>query len=119
MSNGLWDYRGPVWDYRESTWTLDGDLIGYAVEAADGRLGTVVRASSLSAAAYLVIDAAPEVEGLRLVPAGAVASMDHDDRTVRVGLTRVEVAAAPAYERELDGAARTEYDGYFADLDLR
>ena len=89
----------------------------------DGRLGTVVRASSSSAAAYLVvdvvIDAARAGAGLRLVPAGAVASMCHEDRTVRIDLTGVEVTAAPPYGDELDGALRPEHDDYFAGLDLR
>lgn len=88
MSGGLWDYRDSVWDYRESTWTLDRDLVGYEVEAPDGRLGVVVRASSSSAAAYLVVDAAPGIAGLRLVPAGEVTSMHHDGRTVRIALTK-------------------------------
>jgi hypothetical protein len=120
MSSGLWDYRGSVWDYREWTWTLDRDLVGYEVEATDGRLGTVVRASSSSAAAYLVVDAAPVVSGLRLVPARLVASMRHDDRTVQVDLRRVQLAAAPAYEAEqVDDAVRAEHDDYFSRLDLR
>ena len=123
MSSGLWDYRDSVWEYRESTWTLDGDLVGYEVVATDGRLGTVVRASSSSAAAHLVVDvvvdAARAGAGLRIVPAGAVASMDHEDRTVRIDLTGVEVTAAPPFEHELDGALRAEHDDYFAGLDLR
>lgn len=127
MSSGLWDYRGSVWDYRESTWTLDRDLVGYQVMASDGPLGTVVRASSSTAAAYLVVDVVIDVvidaaragAGLRLVPAGAVASMNHEDRTVRIDLTGVEVTAAPPYEDELDGALRAEHDDYFAGLDRR
>jgi hypothetical protein len=118
MSGGMWDYRCSVWDYRESTWTLDSDLVGYGVEAPDGNLGTVVRACSTSAAAYLVVDAAPTVAGLRLVPAGAVVSMDHDDRTVRIDLTGVQVVAAPVYEDQLDGAVRAEHRDYFSGLEL-
>ena len=86
MTGGLWDYRDSVWDYRESTWTLDRDLVGYEVEAPDGHLGVVARASSSSPAAYLVVDAGPPIAGPRLVPAGAVTSMHHDGRTVRIAL---------------------------------
>ncbi|HSF36393.1 MAG TPA: hypothetical protein VLA70_09780 [Nocardioides sp.] len=100
MSSGLWDYRDSVWEYRESTWTLDGDLVGYEVVATDGRLGTVVRASSSSAAVYLVVDvvvdAARAGAGLRLVPAGAVASMDHEGRTVRIDPHRGRGDGRPA-----------------------
>ena len=120
MSSGLWDYRDSVWDYRESTWTLDRDLVGYDVEAPDGRLGVVVHASSSSAAAYLVVDAVPVSTGLRLVPAGAVDSMDHDGRTVRIVLTRRQLAAAPAYEEDsVDDSVRAVHDHYFSNLDPR
>jgi hypothetical protein len=120
MSGGLWDYRDSVWDYRESTWTLDRDLVGYEVEAPDGHLGVVVSASSSSAAAYLVVDAGPAIAGLRLVPAGAVTSMHHDGRTVRIVLTRVQLVAAPAYEDDaLDASVRAVHDHYFSNLDPR
>jgi len=118
MSGELWNYRNSVWDYRESTWTLDRDLVGYEVEAHDGPLGVVVRASSPSAAAYLVVDAAPSVGGLRVVPAGAVRSMHHAGRTVRVDLTTDQLAAAPDYEDDtLDDSARAVHDRYFSSLD--
>ena len=120
MSSGLWDYRDSVWDYRESTWTLDRDLVGYEVEAPGGRLGVVVRASSSAPAAYLVVDAAAAIAGTRLVPAGAVTSMHHDGRTVRIALTRVQLADAPAYEDDtLDDSVRAEHDHYFSSLGSR
>lgn len=119
MCGGLWDYRDSVWEYRESTWTLDSDLVGYEVAAADATIGRVVRASSSSAAAYLVVDATPAVEGLRLVPARVVTSMRHDDRTVRIDVTSRQLAEAPAYEGErLDDAVRAEHDRYFGALYL-
>ena len=120
MTGGLWDYRDSVWDYRESTWTLDRDLVGYGVEAPDGHLGVVVRASSSTDAAYLVVDAGPATAGLRLVPAGAVTSMHHDGRSVRIALTRVQLAAAPAYgDDTLDDSVRAEHDHFFSNLDPR
>jgi hypothetical protein len=113
----LWDYRNSVWEYRESTWTLDSDLVGYEVTVAGNRIGRVVRASSSSSAAYLVVDAAPSVDGLRLVPACAVTSMRHDDRTVMIDVTSSELAAAPPYVGDqLDDAVRAAHDRYFSDL---
>jgi len=115
--NALWNYRSSVWDYRESTWPLDSDLVGYAVEATAGHLGPVVRASSSSEMAYLVVDAVPAGAGRRLVPARAVTSIRHDDRAVRVELTGVQLLAAPAYEDEqLDDVVRAEHDHYFSTL---
>ena len=120
MTGGLWDYKDSVWDYRESTWTLDRDLVGYGVEAPDGHVGVVVRASSSSDAAYLVVDAGPAMAGLRLVPAGAVLSMHHDGRTVRIAPTRVQLADAPAYEDDtVDESVRAEHDHYFSSLNPR
>ena len=120
MTGGLWDYRGSVWDYRESTWTLDRDLVGYDVAAPDGHLGVVVRASSSSDSAYLVVDAGPPIAGPRLVPAGAVTSMHHDGRSVRIALTRAQLAAAPAYEDDTpDDSVRAEHDRYFRNLGPR
>ena len=120
MTGGLWDYRDSVWDYRESTWTLDRDLVGYEVEAPDGRLGVVARASSSSPRPTWSSTPAPAIAGPRLVPAGAVTSMHHDGRTVRIALTRVQLAAAPAYEDDtLDDSVRAEHDHYFSNLDPR
>jgi hypothetical protein len=95
---GLWDYRSHVWDYRESTWTLDGDLVGYAVEASDGRAGTVVEAASTSAGRYLVVAIDEPSARVRVVPAGVVVELRHEDRTVRVDSTRQQLDDAPAYD---------------------
>ena len=54
------------------------------------------------------------------MPAGAVTSMHHDGRTVRIALTRVQLADAPAYEDDtLDDSVRAEHDHYFGSLDPR
>lgn len=116
--NALWNYRSSVWDYRESTWTLDSDLVGYGVEAADGHVGSVVRAASSPDVAYLVVDV--PAAGRRVVPALAVSSIRHDERTVRVDLTRVQLLSAPSYEdAELDDTVRAQHDHYFSNLDGR
>ena len=95
---GLWDYRSHVWDYRESTWTLDGDLIGYTAEAADGRAGRVAEVASTSSGRYLVVDLDDTSEGARVVPAGVVVELRHEDRTVRLDLTRRLLGDAPAHD---------------------
>ena len=95
MSN-MWDYPQCVWDYREHTWTLDSDLVGYDVDATDGRIGKIDHAASRTADAFVVVDTDPRIsDGKRLVPAGAVASLDHDRRRVQVALTTAEIREAP------------------------
>jgi hypothetical protein len=97
--NNLWDYRPCVWDYRESTWTLDRDLVRYDVEATDGCIGTIDHAASEASGSYVVVDIGSLVPARkRLIPAGAIAALDHDGRKVRLALTQEEIAAAPDYD---------------------
>ncbi len=43
--------------------------------------------------------------------------MHHDGRTVRIALTRAQLAAAPAYEDDtLDDSVRAVHDHYFSNL---
>jgi hypothetical protein len=97
--NNLWDYRPRVWDYRESTWTLDRDLVRYDVEATDGCIGTIDHAASDESGAYVVVDLGSWVPGTkRLIPAGAIAELDHDGRKVHLALTQDEIRDAPDYD---------------------
>lgn len=114
MSN-LWDYRPCVWDYRESTWTMDGDLVGYGVVATDGDVGTVDHATTGAAGAYVVVDLGANVpRGKRVIPAGAITTLDHDVRLVVLSLTRSDVTGAPAHEPDRwDEAERRELGQYY------
>ncbi|MDZ5623062.1 hypothetical protein SFC88_19645 [Nocardioides sp. HM23] len=110
----LWDYLTNVWDYRELTWTLDRDLLDYNVEATDGRVGTVVRAASGAFGAYLVVDKSEVFAQARIIPAGAVTSLDHERRRVDVSLTTRQVREAPEHDfGELDPDARAAYSNYY------
>ncbi|WBB65920.1 PRC-barrel domain-containing protein [Micromonospora sp. WMMD812] len=73
------------------------DLVGYRVEATDGRIGSVDEASHDSDAGYLVVDTGPWIFGRTvLLPAGTVARVDHLARTVHVDRTRQQVKDSPA-----------------------
>ena len=96
--NDLWDYPPGVWDYREATWTVDRDLAAYDVEAVDGSIGLVDHAATDDAGAYVVVDLRCAGRGShRLIPAGAVAALDHRSRTIHLALTRDVVEVAPDY----------------------
>jgi len=114
MSN-VWDYRQCVWDYRESTWTLDRDLIGYDVEATDGCIGTIEQASNESSRAYVVVDAGSWIpETRKLVPAGAIAALDHVHHRVDVGLTKDQIRDAPDYDAEQwNDDTRSQHGDYY------
>jgi len=73
-----------MWDYRDSTWTDGHDLAGYDVEATDGSIGNVDQATNDVSNAYVVVDTGFWIFGKkRLIPAGAIASVEHDDKKVR------------------------------------
>jgi hypothetical protein len=117
MSN-LWDYRPVVWDYRESTWTVDRDLIGYGVAATDGDVGTIDHATTAAAGAYVVVDLRSDVpKGKRVIPAGAITTLDHAERLLRLCLTRADVRDAPAYEPDHWGEdERRELEQYYGSV---
>ena len=109
----VWDYRPCVWDYRESTWTMDRDLVGYDVEATDGRIGRIDHAANGATGAYVVVD--PSIIGTkRLVPAGAVASLDHGRHLVQVALTKDQIKRAPDFDaEEWNEEVRTRQGDYY------
>jgi len=110
----VWDYRPCVWDYRESTWTMDRDLVGYDVEATDGRIGTIDLVANEASGAYVVVDTASWIIGKRLVPAGAVASLDHGQHLVQVALTKDQLVRAPDFAAdEWDDDIRTQHEDYY------
>ena len=117
MSN-LWDYRPVVWDYREATWTVDRDLIGYGVAATDGDVGIIDHATTWAAGAYVVVDLGSSVpKGKRVIPAGAITTLDHTARLVRLSLTQADVGDAPAYEPDRWGEdERRELGQYYGSV---
>ncbi|MEU4779437.1 PRC-barrel domain-containing protein [Micromonospora sp. NPDC023633] len=80
------------------------DLVGYRVEATDGRIGSVDEASDDTDARWLVVDTGPWIFGHKvLLPAGTVTRVDHLDRTVHVDRTREQVKESPAFDPDAYG----------------
>ena len=87
-----------VWIYREVSWADGGDLVGYGVEATDGSIGKIDEATNETDVSYVVVDTGPWIFGKkRLIPAGAITAVDHDDKTVRVEMTKDQIKSAPDY----------------------
>jgi hypothetical protein len=87
----------------------DRDLDGYDVEATDGSIGSIDEHSTDAGSGYLVVDTGFWIFGKkRLVPAGVVRSVDHDERKVYLGMTKDEIKSAPDY----DDADRSSDDWY-------
>lgn len=88
-----------MWSYRDTAWS-EGEVVGYDVEAVDGSIGKVDEATTETSRAHLVVDTGPWIFGKkRLIPAGAVTGVDHDDRKVVVSLSKDQIKSAPDYEK--------------------
>ncbi|MGW4498104.1 PRC-barrel domain-containing protein [Micromonospora sp. NPDC004336] len=84
------------------------DLVGYRVEATDGRIGAIDEASDDTDAPWLVVDTGPWIFGRKvLLPVGTVTRVDHLDRTVHVDRTREQVKESPAFDP--DGYRERDY----------
>ena len=93
------DPMSAMWDYRDSAWTEGYDLAGYHVRATDGSIGSVDAATNEVANAFLVVDTGFWIVGKkRVIPAGVVSAVDHEDKAIRVTLTKDQVKAAPDYD---------------------
>lgn len=103
-----------TWKFRDEAWSEGGDVVGYDVEATDGSIGKIDDATTETDAAHVVVDTGFWIFGKkRLIPAGAVTSVDHDARTVVVSLSKDQVRAAPDYEETWDDEARARHADYY------
>lgn len=104
------------WNYRPDLDLPRQDLIGYDVEATDGRIGTIDEAGLELGDSYLVVDTGFWIFGKRrVIPARAVRQIDVEHERVFVDLTKDQVKGAPDYDaawREAD-AAREPFSAYY------
>jgi len=87
------------WSFPAGAVGHDDSVKGYAVEATDGQVGSVSWASYAPGESYLVVsyhDGHHDVH--HVVPAGAVQTVDHERRSVILGVTVAEVKATPTHE---------------------
>ena len=106
-----------VWTYRADLGTASGqaNLVGYDVEAADGHIGKIDKATTETSRQYVVVDTGFWIFGKkRLIPAGAISSVEHDDKTLRVTMTKDQIKAAPDYDAEhWTDDTRTQHGEYY------
>nr|WP_062341237.1 hypothetical protein [Herbidospora sakaeratensis] len=77
---------------------LTVNLIGYHVEAVDGRIGTVDAVSDEIGEGYLVIDTGPWIFGHRvMLPASVITQVDASHRKIYVDRTQQEISDAPDF----------------------
>ena len=105
----------PLWDYKDARWS-GGDLIGYSVDAVDGAVGKVDKATDMVDGTCLVVDTGPWIFGHKVViPVGLVYDVDDRARSIIVDRTVYEVKTAPPYDEEMfyDDAYRDELEAYY------
>ena len=110
--------RFDPWNFRpDSGLPSAQDIIGYHVEATDGRCGKVEEVHGAANGSFLVVDTGPWIFGRKLMlPAGVVTHVDHVDRNVYVDRTKDEIKNSPEVEPGMyhDVAHREKVEGYYA-----
>lgn len=98
-----------IWDY--PTTMSSRNLVGHDVEATDGHIGRIDRASNVVGQAHLVVDTGSWISGQkRMIPAGLIRRIDDETATVHIGLTKDQLKSAP----DFNAARRNERDEYNA-----
>lgn len=102
-----------VWSYRESL--RDGsstrDFVGYDVEATDGHIGKVDKASTETSHDHLVVDTGFWIFGKRrMIPAGVVTEVDHTDQRLWLSMTKDQVKSAPDFDEAKEPFEEADYD---------
>ncbi|MDQ1521687.1 MAG: hypothetical protein QOI55_2760, partial [Actinomycetota bacterium] len=78
------------------------DLQGYEVSARDGTIGKVEEVvEGDDGRTYIVVDTGFWIfDKKRMIPAGAIDTIDHKNRRINVRLTKDEIKKAPDYDAQ-------------------
>lgn len=104
-----------IWRYRDETWT-GMDVSGFEVEALDGSIGKVDRATADASGSSIVVDTGPWIFGKKvMLPAGVIDRIDVEDGKVYVDRTKDEIKNAPEYDEsmDMDDAYRGRLAGHY------
>jgi hypothetical protein len=93
-----------LWTFPEGAVSHDQSVKGYRCEATDGEVGEVSWADYAPGQSYLVLTHGHHRNEVHhVVPAGAIANVDHDKGIVTLNVTCDEVKATPEHkEPELE-----------------
>ena len=88
-----------LWTYGTDLLADQAELVGYDVEATDGHIGKIDKASTEASRRYLVVDTGFWIFGKkRLIPAGVITRVDDEDRKVFVSMTKDQIKSAPDFD---------------------
>jgi hypothetical protein len=103
-----------LWNFSQDLRVEPSELIGYDVEASDGHIGKIDKASEDTTRRYLVVDTGFWIFGKkRMVPAGIVSRVDHDEHRLFISMTKDQVKSAPDYDDMDRRYTDDDYDGTF------
>jgi hypothetical protein len=103
-----------VWMYRQGIRPdVTRDVVGFDVEATDGHIGKVDKASTDTSRDYLVVDTGFWIFGhKRLVPAGVISQIDYAGQHLFVAMTKDQIKSAPDYDEHMRPEDEAYYDKY-------
>lgn len=111
-----------VWTYRSGVFGDESlSVIGFDVEATDGKIGSVDEESNVVGDSYIVVDTGFWIFGKKVVlPASTINRIDPQERKVYVNRTKDEIKAAPEFDEATyqDSGYREEIGGYYGRLPL-
>lgn len=105
-----------LWAYRKAMIAPTDTIIGFAVEASDGKIGHIDEATDEAGAGYIVVDTGPWIFGRKvMIPAGAITHVDLDEQLVVLGLTKDQIKNSPEFDPNMgmDTAYREKLGNYY------
>jgi hypothetical protein len=106
-----------IWIYEDEGWVDGPELIGYDVEATDGSIGKIDESTKEADRQSVVVDTGFWIFGKkRLIPAGVITLIDHEERRVEVGMTKDQIKDAPDFDesRRDDDEDRRRHEEYYS-----
>jgi hypothetical protein len=111
MTENVWSYRPEAYSGEQTL-----DLVGFDVEATDGKIGSVDEENNVVGDSYIVVDTGFWIFGKKVVlPAGTVHRVDPQERKIYVARTKDEIKDAPEFDEETyrEPSYRESLGGYY------
>ena len=112
----LWIYRVDVF-LPDDSGPATPDFTGFEVVTTDDqKIGKVDEATNEAGNSWIVVDTGFWIFGKkRMIPAGAIESVDVDERRIRIAYSKAEVNDAPDFDKahEFQDAYRQEMSDYY------
>lgn len=105
-----------IWTFQSTDWSGEQDLAGYDVEAIDGHIGKIDESTAEAGRQHVVVDTGFWIFGKkRMIPAGSIKQINHDQQKLFVGLTKEQIKDAPDFDATLgdDTEYRSTHEQYY------